>query len=65
MYKGFDTGYGSPFSYKGNREILVQMMEVNRWYKARHIGNAQYNRECIVESIQTLRAMRKDRVAGI
>lgn len=64
MYKGFDTGYGSPFSSKENREILVQMLEVNRWYKARHLGDTQYNRECIIESIQTLRAMRKSKTPG-
>lgn len=43
---------------------IIQMLEVNRWHKARHIGDAQYNRECIVESIQTLRDMRKAKTSG-
>jgi hypothetical protein len=57
FHTGTDTFKESPRS----RALTVAYMEVDRWYAERHShGDSQYARECIRESIQRLRDLKKE-----
>lgn len=57
MYMGFDTGSGSWPNARRN-PLFARELEVREWFKDRHRGNSQYNRECIREAIADVRKMR-------
>lgn len=57
MYMGFDASSGLAKPSPAVREMQCKMMEVNRWFKERHDGDSQYNRECIRESVGDLRLL--------
>lgn len=40
-----------------DREAICLRLEITRWFKSRFDGDAQYNRECIRESIQSYRKL--------
>lgn len=57
MYMGFDTSSGLAKQSPAVREMQCKIMEVKRWFRDRHDGDSQYNRECIRESISDLRLL--------
>jgi len=56
-YMGFDTGTGRWPNPRRNPEVAA-MIEVRDWFRQRHFGDKAYNRECIAQAIETLRAVR-------
>lgn len=57
MYMGFDVSSGRAKPSPQARELECKRMEVRRWFKDRHDGDLQYNRECIRESIVDLKLL--------
>lgn len=57
MYMGFDTSSGLAKPSPAVREMQCKMMEVKRWFRDRHDGDSQYNRDCIRESVADLRLL--------
>jgi hypothetical protein len=56
-YMGFDAGTGNWPNPRRNPEVAA-MIQVKDWYRYRHHGDKQYNRECIREAIADLRKIR-------
>lgn len=54
QYMGFDTGSGSWPNPRRN-PYMAALLEVREWFKRRHQGNQQYNRECICEAVTECR----------
>jgi hypothetical protein len=57
QYMGFDTGSG-PWPNPRRNPLFARVLEVQEWFRDRHRGDKQYNRECIREAIADVRAMR-------
>ena len=58
QYMGFDVSDGKTNGSPEARKILVNQMEVARWFKERlENGNAQRMRDCIRDSISNLRRL--------
>ena len=57
MYMGFDSSSGLAKPSPAARELQCKLLEVKRWFKDRHDGDRQYNRECIRESVGDLRLL--------
>lgn len=57
-YMGFDTGSGSWPNVRRN-PYMAALLEVREWFKGRHHGNPQYNRECIREAIAECRHQKR------
>jgi len=62
MYMGFDTGSGRWPSIRSTPYGRA-MCEIRDWYPRRNEGDAatrQYNRECIREAVQSMRAAKAE-----
>lgn len=55
-YMGFNTDSG-PWPSGWSNPVIV----VSNWFKNRHNGNAQYNRECIREQIKEAREKQQNK----
>lgn len=59
MYMGFDAGNGAFKETPAMAESRVLMGQIKSWFRERHEGNKQYNRECVREAIADYRALLK------
>lgn len=57
QYMGFDTGSSWP-NVRRN-PYMAALLEVREWFKTRHVGDRQFNRECIKEAIQECRRQQR------
>lgn len=55
QYMGFDTGSGEWKNPRSN-PYMAAWINVREWFRSRHVGDSQYNRECIREAIAECRA---------
>lgn len=62
-YLGFDAGSGSWPNPRRN-PLRAREIEVAEWFRDRHRGDSQYNRECIREAIADVRNLRQQHVAS-
>lgn len=53
QFMGFDTGSNWP-NVRRN-PYMAALLEVREWFKTRHVGDREFNRECIKEAIQECR----------
>lgn len=58
QYMGFDAGTGFWPNPRRN-PYMAALLEVREWFRDRHRGNAQYNRECIREAIAECRRQKQ------
>lgn len=63
QYMGFDTGTGAWPNPRRN-PYMASLLEVREWFAMRHLGDSQYNRECIREAIAECRKHSVNRNGG-
>lgn len=55
----FRLDYSTAKETSEGRMLMLQTMEVTRWYSERHIGDVKNKRECIKQSVARLRDLRR------